>query len=295
MNASARGTSVVRTDGMGPYRLGQRLKRLPWLAYLGEVYRARVRGSEEPALVLVRQVPGRVSARVDVRVEPGYLALGVRAAPDDLALVRSELRTAMRDADELLDVSLEREGVLEDLLSAKPATRAVQLAPSSAPAEPEPVMLQMPVAALSSAPAPRRTRTGWPRWSAAAAAAAAAAGIAAWLSPAPVNDQAETIVYIPVQRPSEVAWADVLTGASTPAPYTIERRLVVPDRPLEGQARPPCKAPSREVNGGCWVALDDRPPCPPKTAESRGKCWIPLPEDPDKKVPLGFGNQPIWR
>ncbi|NOJ91984.1 hypothetical protein HMI51_03355 [Corallococcus coralloides] len=48
----------------------------------------------------------------------------------------------------------------------------------------------------------------------------------------------------------DVVMTDMIAGASTPRAQTIERRLSMPDGPLEGQARPPCQSPSREVNGG---------------------------------------------
>ena len=51
----------------------------------------------------------------------------------------------------------------------------------------------------------------------------------------------------------------------------------MPDKPLRGQAVPPCKRNRSVVaiNGGCWVTLDQKPPCDPDTAEYQGKCYMP--------------------
>ncbi|MFY0573681.1 hypothetical protein ACN28S_04285 [Cystobacter fuscus] len=51
----------------------------------------------------------------------------------------------------------------------------------------------------------------------------------------------------------------------------------MPDKPLRDQAVPPCKRNRSvvEINGGCWVRLDQEPPCDPDTAEYQGKCYMP--------------------
>ncbi|MET0403231.1 MAG: hypothetical protein ABW123_12545, partial [Cystobacter sp.] len=51
----------------------------------------------------------------------------------------------------------------------------------------------------------------------------------------------------------------------------------MPDKPLRGQAVPPCKRNRSvvEINGGCWVTLDQKPPCDPDTAEYQGRCYMP--------------------
>jgi hypothetical protein len=51
----------------------------------------------------------------------------------------------------------------------------------------------------------------------------------------------------------------------------------MPERPLKGQAFPPCGAGEHALNGGCWQAVPGaRSPCPPRTAERDGKCYTPV-------------------
>ncbi len=52
----------------------------------------------------------------------------------------------------------------------------------------------------------------------------------------------------------------------------------LPDGPFQGQRKPPCKHPSVEIRGGCWVALEHKPPCPISSAEHEGKCYMPVSE-----------------
>ena len=53
----------------------------------------------------------------------------------------------------------------------------------------------------------------------------------------------------------------------------------LPAKPFRDQAKAPCKGRrlAVEINGGCWVALEQRPPCE-DTAEYQGKCYLPVGE-----------------
>lgn len=290
MNGAARGTSV-RADGAGPYRFGQRLKALKWLSrYLGEVYRARHSETEQPELVLMRKRRGRFASRLRLRIEPGYigLRLALPSVPDDLAAVRRDVLMAMRDARETLEVAGQQPGVLEDLLSPVPLGQAahVMAAAAAESAAPAHVAGEVPPVAATATPSAGFVRRHGLR---SIAAVAAVAGLAAWLLPFEIDGarapRNEDIVYVAAQ-PDDLAWADVVHGASTPAPLRLEKRLVVPKDPYPNQATAPCTGRSVNLNGGCWYALEDRPPCPPKAAEKpgTGKCWVPVAKDPSEAV-----------
>ncbi|ADO74475.1 serine/threonine-protein kinase [Stigmatella aurantiaca] len=50
----------------------------------------------------------------------------------------------------------------------------------------------------------------------------------------------------------------------------------MPKGPFAGQRKPPCKSYEVEVNGGCWLALQDkRPPCGDETFVWKGRCYWP--------------------
>jgi hypothetical protein len=55
----------------------------------------------------------------------------------------------------------------------------------------------------------------------------------------------------------------------------------LPSQPFRNQAKAPCKTQVGEVeiNGGCWVALEQRPPCYENRAEYQGKCYLPVSKD----------------
>ncbi|WP_223643994.1 hypothetical protein [Corallococcus sp. EGB] len=205
--------------------------------------------------------------------------------------MRSELTTAMRDADDVVEAALEQAGVLEDLLT-RAASRPVQAPASSSPERAAHGAKPAPIAPMVEPQKPRRHLLG--RWVLSSGlAVAAVAGISLWANPPPAPQpiDVEPVVDVPA-TPSNVVWADVLTGSSTSSPMAIER-IVVPKKPLPGQAVPPCPSPARDLNGACWVKVDSDPPCPKNTAEYRGGCYIPVPENPDKKVPLSSSARPF--
>ncbi|PTL80363.1 hypothetical protein DAT35_30495 [Vitiosangium sp. GDMCC 1.1324] len=55
----------------------------------------------------------------------------------------------------------------------------------------------------------------------------------------------------------------------------------LPKEPFRNQAKAPCrtKAGQVEINGGCWVALEQKPPCAETQAEYQGKCYLPVGKD----------------
>lgn len=55
----------------------------------------------------------------------------------------------------------------------------------------------------------------------------------------------------------------------------------LPSTPFKGQQKPPClEGTTVEVNGGCWVTLEQRAPCPRGSAEHQGKCYMPVRNPP---------------
>jgi hypothetical protein len=60
--------------------------------------------------------------------------------------------------------------------------------------------------------------------------------------------------------------------------------LQMPDEPIEGQVRPPCRGPrSIVINGGCWRELKDQPPnCDDDAYEWKNGCYYPVLERPGR-------------
>jgi hypothetical protein len=51
----------------------------------------------------------------------------------------------------------------------------------------------------------------------------------------------------------------------------------LPAKPFAEQATTPCKRYEVDLNGGCWLALDQRPPCEKDVhLEYQGKCYVPV-------------------
>ncbi len=67
------------------------------------------------------------------------------------------------------------------------------------------------------------------------------------------------------------------TGTPPASPGKIAREM--PDEPLPGQKRPPCKyRGAKVVKGGCWLmpVEAERPPCESSDYEYEGRCYFPL-------------------
>ncbi|HEX8537822.1 MAG TPA: protein kinase, partial [Cystobacter sp.] len=72
-----------------------------------------------------------------------------------------------------------------------------------------------------------------------------------------------------------VNWVDVATDTQPGIGYPL------PSTPFKGQQKPPClEGTTVEINGGCWVTLEQRAPCPRSTAEYQGKCYMPVRNPP---------------
>jgi hypothetical protein len=114
---------------------------------------------------------------------------------------------------------------------------------------------------------------------AAAGLAVLALGLGVWMHRAsgpehlqPISPGVESTNPSPSDAPD-------LISAETSQPSTISYPL--PSQPFRNQAKAPCKTQVGEVeiNGGCWVALEQRPPCYENRAEYQGKCYLPVSKD----------------
>ncbi|MBZ4373219.1 hypothetical protein [Corallococcus sp. AS-1-6] len=105
----------------------------------------------------------------------------------------------------------------------------------------------------------------------------------------PEPTPAPLVEYVPATV-GDVVMTDMIADASAPQAQTIERRLSMPSEPLEGQARPPCQSPAREVNRGCWLLLGDEPPCPKNPVEHKDRCYAPV--QGAKNWPASIRRQP---
>ena len=125
-------------------------------------------------------------------------------------------------------------------------------------------------------PAPRlRSRPHVPALGLAALGGMALAVLLLWPRP-PASTNApggtETTETVSAEPPS---WVDL----AAPSPSSIGYPL--PSTPYKGQHKPPCiEGTEVEINGGCWVTLEQRAPCPRTTAEYKGKCYMPVRDPP---------------
>ena len=105
-----------------------------------------------------------------------------------------------------------------------------------------------------------------------------------WLRPAARG----TAPNCPVSEVETVRDAPALIDTENPTTPGIAYPL--PQVPFRNQAKAPCKTQFEvEINGGCWVALEQKPPCADVRAEYEGKCYLPVAKDrgrpPQSTVP----------
>jgi hypothetical protein len=102
-----------------------------------------------------------------------------------------------------------------------------------------------------------------------------AVGALFWLRPA----ASVTAPDCPVSDVDPVRDAPALINTESPAAPNIAYPL--PRLPFRNQAKAPCKTQlfEVEINGGCWVALEQKPPCAEVRAEYEGKCYLPVAKD----------------
>ena len=76
---------------------------------------------------------------------------------------------------------------------------------------------------------------------------------------------------------------------SSDEPAAVIQGFPMPNKPFEGQKKPPCDALVGEVElrGGCWLELTRRPPCPKGAAEYQGKCYVAVGTAPRAPTSIG--------
>jgi hypothetical protein len=182
------------------------------------------------------------------------------------------------------------EGVWEVRVYCRPTTSSMSLAVVRAPisaqvSELTNVFVQMTAAltrvedsSKAQAHIARGTVRPWGRWaSCAAAGAAVLAGV--WIHGSSASGQSELTSWdVAWKRPSQLD-APTLTNTDEPQAKSIAYPL--PYEPFRNQAKAPCRSALGEVeiNGGCWVTLEQRPPCTAIQAEYQGKCYMPVSKD----------------
>ncbi|WP_224363995.1 hypothetical protein [Hyalangium versicolor] len=108
--------------------------------------------------------------------------------------------------------------------------------------------------------------------------------------------------YAPVEEPereearnsaeASLADASVPTRVLTKEPPHYESAIAteMPEEPLPGQRRPPCRQREVAVRGGCWIKLNDfSPPCDDDWYEWKGGCYLPRYEQ--KRTPTSKDPQ----
>lgn len=262
---------MTADNGRGGLLYGRKVRDLD--ASLGRVYESH--GTEgQPALL---QVPTGESA--PLALEPvqvlvttyggaGGVSVTVQGEPPPGGVATEAIRDALDAGAELLEALEHRPDVAGHLSRVRPRPAPAQAAP-------------------------RPSRLRWlPEFAAAAAIAVLVwpqATVDVQVPPRPVERISHS--ELPEGTPQTVWMTDVMRFSSTQGESWSIGRVRVPDKPFEGQDTPPCRSPSRPLNGGCWLKLEDKPPCPKGAAEhvERGGCWVPV--RGEKPMPVSIGRE----
>jgi hypothetical protein len=245
-------TTRSKSRRFGPFQLGRRCKHAA--VELGPIHEAHNVHTGAPALVLT---PGARSTtrpkrdwqvRIHVQATPPFFALEVERAP-----VSGRL-------SELADILLQ---LLAGLDAVEHSARVRGHLTQVRMEQPGRVLVLRALAAVGLV----LLVLGGGYWRGSASR--------------PVDSSAPAPSASGVASPADAgAQSPFVTAGGAQDPAAISYPL--PDKPLQGQGRPPCNTRRGEVaiNGGCWVALERRPPCHPEQAEYQGKCYLPVAEKP---------------
>ncbi|WNG45412.1 hypothetical protein F0U60_15855 [Archangium minus] len=245
-------TTSRKSRRFGPFQLGRRCKHAA--VELGPIHEAHNVRTGDPVLVLTpgSRSLGRLKrdwqVRVYVQATPPFVALEVERAPVSGRL--SELTDMLL----LLLAGLDAVGHSARVRGHLTRERMDR---------------------------PRRLSVLWGLAAAAVALLVLGGGFWWGSTSRPMDSSAPAPSAPGVASPAEAGLqSSFLTAGGTRGPAGIAYRL--PDKPLQGQARPPCDTERDEVviNGGCWVALERRPPCHKEQAEYQGKCYLPVSAKP---------------
>jgi hypothetical protein len=235
---------------LGPYFVGKRHRGAGM--GLGRLYQAHNTETGAPAVVLMPGWPGDWrplsgwTVRATSEGSPPFLALEVEQAPREDPRALQELTMMLQR----LGTAMAR---LEDRPDAYAHLTGQPRLPEQKPPKPHRRGLLTGVAAF-------------------AMAAVAATGVLLWPRP---------------PEPTGAKHPPALSGAAPKEPVTLINMeddapsiigYDLPDGPFKGQRKPPCKMPSVEIRGGCWVPLEYKPPCPISSAEYESKCYMPVSE-----------------
>ncbi|HZH13759.1 MAG TPA: hypothetical protein VE057_05300 [Archangium sp.] len=225
-------------SSVGPYHVTLRYRSIG--GGLGRLYEARNNETGNPALVLMPGPKGDLRAEEDWQVRAT-----ANVSPPYLAL---EVEHAPANGQpRQLTWMLERWAAALVRIDTRPEARA-HLTGGAKESRPRPAgRLGSPGGALGLAALLALVVVLWPR--------------AATVPPSQeVHAKKESLELIQ-------SIDETLTGI---------QGIPMPDKPTEGQKRPPCDAMRGEVElrGACWIELAKHPPCPKGIAEYQGKCYI---------------------
>jgi len=86
----------------------------------------------------------------------------------------------------------------------------------------------------------------------------------------------EVAPFAPDAGVGEEALASVENMLPGAGPFVVSFGRPMPSQPFPSQRRPPCVRGEREINGGCWIKVDEteKPPCGDKMFDYEGRCFF---------------------